>query len=612
MPTLPDIESVGRVSPLSQRAPVVRGPQDTSGRSLEVVGAQVGSEADQQLAQVTAAQKRIQSGEEAVQRARALAGFNQTLQTEFQRLSTEDDLTDPSTLAAFGKFQSEAFEAAASGHVGSEESRLRLKASLEGVKSRFTGQLATEANSQRTALLADVRNSQIATVVNSVSQAPDTILDSLRIADAIVDDQAGALTSDQERDSRLAARSAVSKAAVTSMLSQGTPESVAAAEELLAVPGVVEALGGDEVRTVRNKIIAARSSQNKGVREAQQKLEYASTITGIPPEQFTPEMRMRLAGLAPPKSRTTLADKVSDYEKVTGQPATPDVINQLAGLDGEDATPFGKGLSGRVAARLADDADAFGAGLLDPQEERRFIQAVTVAQQPITFQNPDTNVLETRRPELAPFVRDVLIARGRQDLIATTQTSVEERAQDRLLDPSAPDPTPQETVFGLSGLLTGPLAAAARIGQATPIVGNFMDTGEFTQAKAKVELLQRDLVRVLQNNPRFAEGERQSIANEIDITGNVFDTQVAFENRLIGIDDALLIRQQSAFDSAGNPNIGRSERQHALNVFNAITKFRQQLGVPPLAKTPQDVEKLQPGQLFRTPDGRVLRNELKE
>lgn len=611
MVQLPDASDVGRASLQPLRTPALAAPRDSSGAALEAVGETV-ARAGETLQK---AERRVRSGEDAVARARALSRLNAQATEQFLKFETEEDTTDPETLKRFGAFMQKAVDETLASHTGTEQSRNRLASSLAELQSSFTLKAASTANTQRRALLKDVRDNQFSTLMARAQQTPSEILELFKTGDAIVDDQAPALTPDEERDERLVGRKRIATAAVTSFLDRGTIEGLDAAEKLLAVPGVTEALG-DEAVKIQSKVTVARAAEQKGIREANQQLARTATILKKSVDQLTPEERLR-AGNLTPEAPKTLSGKIAELERVFGRPLTEEEVAEMAGVASADDPVFGKGLEGRALSLVTDDAGSFANNLLSEADERRFIAAAVQLQQPVQFLNPDTKVVETRRPALPPFVLEALRRRGREDLIEKTTTldplgDPESDQATAPLDVQAPDPAPSETIFGMSGDITGPVPAAGEFLSRTPLVGSFMQTPAFIQSRKRADLLQRNLVRVLQNNPRFAEGEREAIEREVSISGEIFDTPEAYRNRLIGIDDALALREQNAFETSRSPFVTSSERQQALNVLNALTKFRKNLGVPPIMKTPDEARRLPEGAPFRTPDGRVLFNRQAE
>lgn len=186
---------------------------------------------------------------------------------------------------------------------------------------------------------------------------------------------------------------------------------------------------------------------------------------------------------------------------------------------------------------------------------------------------------------------------------AAIQESRKYEADGGLLAPQAP--LPRKTLFGLTDLTTGPSSTIRSGASRIPIVGGFINTSAVTQAKTYLGMVQKDMVRVFQNNPRFAEGERQAIQDDIKLALGLIDRPDRMKDVLIGLDDAMAVREQNAIETLQSGAVGRDEYVQTLNMLNAITKIRRTLGVPPLVQTPEDVKALKKGDKFRNPEGEV-------
>jgi hypothetical protein len=268
--------------------------------------------------------------------------------------------------------------------------------------------------------------------------------------------------------------------------------------------------------------------------------------------------------------------------------------------------PFGSGATGGALEMITKLAPAYGAGTLTPDQERFFDAAVTHYTQPRQYQDPDTGLMTTRRPELPPFVQEAI---NRKRGTAPQPRPAPEASPQPTPGPQ-PSPRPQgerttKTVWELASLITGPVPAAAEGISRTPLVGDLVQAPQFTQSRNQVKQQQNDLVRVLMNNPRYAEGERKAIRDEINIDPRLWDNPTAYRDRLIGIDNALEIRERNAFNTANSARVGREERIQAMNILNALRAFRDNLGVPPRVANDADWEALQPGTEYIAPDGRV-------
>lgn len=274
---------------------------------------------------------------------------------------------------------------------------------------------------------------------------------------------------------------------------------------------------------------------------------------------------------------------------------------------GSERGPFGAGATGGALEIITKLAPAYGEGQLTPDNERLFDSAVAHYTQPRQFQDPDSGLMVTRKPELPPFAQEAL-SRRRGARPAQPQPAPSPQPTMEPQQPTGQAQQPSKTAWDLAPLTTGPVPAAAEMLSRTPLVGDMMQAPQFTQARSYVPQLQRDLVRVLQNNPRYAEGERKAIEKDINIEPRLFDNPTSYRDRLIGIDDSLAVRERNAENTSKSPNVGREERIQAMNVLNAVRAFRKNLGVPPRIGRKEDYDTLPEGQVYiDSRDGKVKR-----
>jgi len=534
----------------------------------------------------------IRTREDAVKRVNAINTFGTEASTELERLQTEADLSDQGVVSQYQEFLKKKQDELIQQYGGSPDSQVRLYERLESDRSQLLGRAGTLSAKIGREKVTGYLGKTIPQLANSAAENPGSLADQFKVLDREINELAGALPPQDEEKWRSVGRQQIVTATVENMIARG---SLKEARDLLDNGVGPDILGMDDVRKIKNRLIIAETEERKASQAAQKKVKDFIAIVGRDP---TEAERLSLAGAPQREGKQTLSDRVAEFERVVKRPATEEEIAQM----GSAAVPgaFGSGIAGRSLEILTDDAPAFEAGLLDDAEERRFQAAVTQYTQPTTRPNPDTGLMETSRPELPPFVVKAYERRG-----------MELPGQRAPSSAGVPEPTapPDQTIWGLAGNIAGPLPAAGELIGKTPVVGEFFPNKEFTQARNYVPLVQRDLVRVLQNNPRYAEGERKAIEDEIKITPEVFDRPGAFQNRLIAIDQALEVREKNAFSTAdpGKSTVGREERVQALNVLNAIVKFRQNLGVPPLVKNAEEAKALPSGTVFRTPKGDVRR-----
>jgi len=618
MPRLPTVENnLGERPVADVRTPVVAQPGGESLRMAAQTNAQDNAAVSQQLAAVTDTMTRgeakVRTREDALGRVSAFQSFNEQAANLVREAEAQGSLSSPEATRALGKSLAELRDKALSSHAGSPESVAMLAERIENARIGYADKVSNLGMAAQKKKASTALGTFLSQRNEGVAQNPSNLIGEWQRWDKDVDDAGLALPDDEREAQRLGGRAAIAQTSLDYFLDSGAYDD---AEKILSTPGVTEVLTPDMRRKVQGRLITGRIAQDKERRVGEAKLREAETIKGAP---LTPAERLNLAGLAPKEGRQTLSDKVRDFEIVVKRPATQAEIAKMAGAStGEGGGDFGNSLTGKSLNIVTEDAPAYAAGLLNEAEERRFESAYTQLLQPVTYQNPDTGLMETRRPDVPAFVTDA-VRRRKGEVPPAAQAapggqpgamaaSAAPEGQPTAGDaPAASGASPQGTTVWeiVNKGVTGPVPAAIEAAGRTPGLGNLIGQTETTRARNYLPQIQRDLVRVLQNNPRYAEGERQAIEKDTSIQPEFFDTTPAMLDRLLAMDQALEVRENNAFNTSRSNAVGREERVQAMNVLNALRQFRENLGIPPRVKTPDEARKLPKGSQFIDPAGNI-------
>ena len=121
-----------------------------------------------------------------------------------------------------------------------------------------------------------------------------------------------------------------------------------------------------------------------------------------------------------------------------------------------------------------------------------------------------------------------------------------------------------------------------------------------------VENASRDLIRVLQNNPQFAEGERKALEKELFIGPEIMRSAESYEAKLLGVAQSLSKRRADAQRTLAT-EISGDARKYAMDQIAAIDNFMQNLGIPPVVTTEEEAAALPPGTVFMDAKGNEYR-----
>ncbi len=146
--------------------------------------------------------------------------------------------------------------------------------------------------------------------------------------------------------------------------------------------------------------------------------------------------------------------------------------------------------------------------------------------------------------------------------------------------------------------------AGATIGQNVPGAGGIAPQAQ--QEIAYFETSLRELVKALMNNPRYPEGERQAIENELKLEPRVLRDEAALRNSLLGVNRFLTERYREASRTAVDMEIPADTRKLAATAANTIRDFQSKLNIPIVVNSIEEVEALPSGTVF------LFRNETTE
>ena len=268
--------------------------------------------------------------------------------------------------------------------------------------------------------------------------------------------------------------------------------------------------------------------------------------------------------------------------------------------------PFGTGDKGLQLQMISEFAPLYAAGSLLPQEERNFLTNVKdyTQERRTRYTDPQTGLIkeDIQQNKLPDFVMEALGSRRPGKPVSSTgdtsstgtttgtlpATSTAARAPVLGLTPTAVAPevyqvastAPKSSFFDLAATGTGfvpvlvagvarnvPLSAAGNIGP------------EFQQSTAMLESMTNRVVNTLQENPRFAEGERKQILDEVRLAPKLFSNKNGYINSIIALDNVLEGIEKKTFGIQSQEKTGIQARQAATKKLEEISAVRDLLGI---------------------------------
>ena len=169
------------------------------------------------------------------------------------------------------------------------------------------------------------------------------------------------------------------------------------------------------------------------------------------------------------------------------------------------------------------------------------------------------------------------------------------RPEDRRL------PTPR-TIWDMTSNVSFLKLAQAYFGANVPMAGTVASQGQRDVSYVKGAI--GELIKAFQQNPRFPEGEREALADDLDFKPSIFSDENALRNKIRGLDRLLYERRTSAEAAWNDPKTPGAYAQYSFELSKAIKEFRQRfvpwasLGVAVDVNSVEEAEALPAGTPF--------------
>ena len=622
--------------------------QQTASGSVRASGQEFGAgvaQAAGQLGDVVAdIGLQMQRRQDVVERVQLTGEFDKWAQDSLTTLNDTGDIGTKATVDQYNNGLREKAAEIVKRHGGSMNSRAELQVQIENQAAQYAkSATAAQVKAQQT-IIGNTVEQKVNELSISATFAPDKMFDTFTELDRTIDMLGDAMSPQLAAQYKEAGRSKIAQNSISRMLTNGN---YTAAKAIMENPEVGKYLDPDSSRRFGIEIAV---DEGKTALETQRVDREVQNWTTRLKRDLTPEEVIKIKSLPQKKSEMTPSDKIVEYELVTGKPASQAVIDEMfdVGASG-GGSMFGNSLQGRALDFVTNNAVAYANDMLSPTDRRQFEASVSAAYKPVERINPATGLVEKFSPTLPAFVQDAVDQgsrfRGSGSLTSTAsqgaampgqriqytdptgrvigQTTVGADGNWTIQDNNPPQgqggmttstqgSTPQSrTIWQRRKNIVGPVASVRSAVQSIPGIGpsaagvvfDEAETRRADEDRAYVENTSRDLVRILQNNPRFAEGERKAIEKEISIGPEFFKSVESYEAKLMGVNQSLQDRMVDAQRTLQS-DVSIEERKRAMDSVNAIENFRQKLGLPVPVKTEEDVKILAPGTVFITPQGK--------
>ena len=208
---------------------------------------------------IARAEETIRSRDEAVERSRAFGEFTEAATAELGRLQTEDDLSRPDTVRAFGNFLQESESRIVGAHGGSDDSRTRLQTRVADLRDSFRAQAALGSMAAQEQRVQGTVTNELAGLTAAATRDPAALTGLFAEWDRKIDDLAPALRPEDGPQAHARGRGELLLSAVHGLMDRGAGDDVAAL--IRDDPEALALLTPEQQRDVTTRLAAARPAE---------------------------------------------------------------------------------------------------------------------------------------------------------------------------------------------------------------------------------------------------------------------------------------------------------------------------------------------------------------
>jgi hypothetical protein len=555
------------------------------------------SEATKQIgSQLSDIAQRSRQRSETIDRVRLQNQFDQQAIALREEFITGEDISDPQAIDRYRQQINQLRENVTGDHSGSASSRGLLKTTLLNQEGQYVKMLMGDQIKAQQAMILGTVEQTVNSLTSVAMTSPDTMDDALVEFEAQINELAPALTEEQEQKYRQAGREQIMSSTVMAYLQKGDYQT---AKMLMADDRFKQTLSPDTSRKLR---IDTAVQESKVLEKEQAVKDRIASYTMTIGRNLTPEEVERVKLLPDKPGDMTPADKIAEYEVITGKPASQQIVDKFMGTE---ESGYGTSLRGRALKTINNNTMAYSKGLLSEQDAMEYQSAIYEAYGPKSYTDPVNGMSRTVQPSMPPAVKEALD----QGSGVYGPISMGGESGGTSVDPDSAaggaEVPEGESLWELGSFLTGPGAAVSRVLMKAPFTEGLDVDPRFQRAAMTALQMQNDIVDGIRPEGRIAEQYRQDLKDTVQIEPALWDNEVALRQRLITIDDNLKGKYSKLMNVIENPqNSSVAERQDALQLMKNIEYARNRLNVPPRVKSAKEaLDSYPPGTVVIMPDG---------
>jgi hypothetical protein len=501
-----------------------------------------------------AAATRIQTREDVINSQRAMELFTQNEDLEYEKFQKEADLLNTSSVSAYQEGLKKRIENATTAFPLSASALAQSQSNIGAAGSTyFRNMLKTSLTAQETYTVngtISALNSKLLPFDGDPNMDQAKINQQKAIVLQTVAERSVNLNSLKEQELIKEGNAKVYNNAFNSYFASGN---LTEAKKLINSKDYRLSVDDAQYRASAKTLLDEEKSQRAGYDAGVKELQKQAAILGVPVSSFTPAERRIFSKLGSSNIKKTPAEKAAEWARDNNIPPPPELVDswitgketvesriiqtnailkslgqpplndvQLQRLNDAEKAAGKTSESERRMDFLIQNTGMYAAGQLSEQDMRRFEMLAQEEQDSSvkTLTDSDGNVVVVA----TPLNINIRAALDKQGFEVQEPGRVTEK---QVLDYRAPEVPESQTMFGMYkaavGVGPGIMTAALNI----PFLGENV-SGESQIAQTAIRNSTRRLVTAMQNNPKFSDGERKAIEQELDLDPKTFTTAKAY------------------------------------------------------------------------------------
>ena len=586
-----------------------------------------------------AAATRIQTREDVINSQRAMELFTQNEDLEYEEFQKKADLLNTSSVSEYQKGLTKRIENATTAFPLSANALAQSQSNIRAAGSTyFRNMLKTSLASQETYTVNGVKT---ALESNLLPFDSDPKMDESKIKQQkaivlqTVAERSVNLSSLKEQELIKEGNAKVYNNAFNSYFASGN---LTEAKKLINSEDYRLSVDDAQYRTAAKTLLDEEKSQRAGYDAGVRELQKQAAILGVPVSSFTPAQRLAISSLGSSNIKKTPAEKAAEWARDNNIPPPPELVDswvtgketpasriiqtnailnslgkpplndvQIQRLNDVEKAAGKTSQSERRMDFLIQNTGMYAAGQLPEQDMRRYEMLAQEEQNSnvTTLTDSDGNIVVVA----TPLNINIKAALEKQGFEVQEPGRVTEK---RVLNYKAPEVPESQTVFGMYkgavGVGPGIMTATLNI----PFLGENV-SGESQIAQTAIRNSNRRLVTAMQNNPKYSEGERKAIEQELDLDPKTFTTAKAYFSRMVAMQSSVnrMIGEKYAIIYS---NASKADKDIAGTQLIALLNYDKVMGMPVVVSGPDDprLGELEPGATFvdgATGDIRIVKRQ---